>query len=369
VNKRLNVRLKNLLTLLSFIIIGTILVACGDSTSSTTEPKETEGNETEGNENEEMKTYTLRMTSAYPASEPGVADGKALSSSILAEEIEKRTNGRVKIEIFYSNQLVPQDQALDAVKNGTVELAQTTGYWGDKLPTNDLFFLPYNFLGAEHFYHVMRNTEAGELFEKEFEEYGAKVLMYWSSGSQGIISKTPIESIDDMEGMTIRLASSLAEPWFNEIGAAPANVAATEQYQALSQGILDGTIYAFNSAFKSYKLHEVTNYVVTPGFYDPIGGVILIDLDTWNEFPKEIQDTITEVVSELEARIQDNLQKEFEEAMQTARDHGMTIHELSPEELKRFQESTQVIYDEFAAQNENTKRVVEILRETQEEFR
>lgn len=225
------------------------------------------------------KSYTLNLNSVYPP--PEYEDSpKSIFTKKFAKLIEERTNGRVKVDVFYSGQLVKQDQALEAVASGTVDMVASAPYWGEVLPTLDLAFLPFGFLGTEHAYHVLNETEIGKIMEKNLAEYGAKVLMYRPTGIEGIISKEPIEEISDMEGKKIRLGSGIWTNWYRSMGVAPANIAGAEQYQALQRGIIDATMYVFY-AVDTYKLHEVAKHITIPGVLDPIYSMNIISMKKW----------------------------------------------------------------------------------------
>ncbi len=365
---------KQVIILAMMLLVIGLLAACGGQSSDNTNDNgnqssdNTNSTENKSEDEDDGKTYTLKMTSAFtPPADENARDGKNLGTKYFAEEIEKRTDGRVKVEVYFSNQLVPQDQILDAVKNGTVDMANTSAYWGDILPTQDFIWMPFGFKNPDHYLHVMRETEAGELFEQEMEDYGAKLLMHWSSGYQGIISTKPIDSIDDVEGMTMRLPTGVWEPWYKEMGVAAANVAASEQYEALSRGLIDATVFPYYT-IDLYKFNEVAKHTVTPAIVNPMMAMNIINVDKWNEFPEDIQQIIMDVSLELEKEGMEYVQSVFDNSMKFAEENGVEIHELSPDELERFMDSAQVVYDTFASKNENTKKMVDILLETQKDF-
>jgi TRAP-type C4-dicarboxylate transport system substrate-binding protein len=345
-------------TLLITILV-LVLAACGGSDSAS--------NDNQGsNDAEEKETYDLTMNVTFPAPKYDY-EPKAVATEKFAELVKERTEGRVNIEIFYSNQLVPREQGLDALESGTVDIESAGSYWGDQAPTQDFLWLPYGFYGPDHLIHVMRETEAGEIYKKGLKEHGAKVLMYWPSGNEGIISKDPITKIEDMKGKSIRLGSGLWTNWYKEMGAAPVNLAGGEQYEALLRGTIDGAMYPFYT-IDTYKFHEVTNHVTVPSVL-PILTANYISLKSWNQLPEDIQQTITDVAKELEVEAVAATKKMTENALQNARENGMTVHELSDEEYEKFQESAQVVWEEFASRNEDTKRMVEILRQDLEEYK
>ncbi|WP_085993054.1 TRAP transporter substrate-binding protein [Oceanobacillus senegalensis] len=312
------------------------------------------------------ETYRLTMNVTFPPvtdeNEP-----KYAATEKFAELVNERTDGRVEVDVYFSGQLASADQTLDALKSGTIDMAGAGSYWGETIATNDFPWLPFAFYGPNHMSHVLNETEIGEIYEGNLEEQGVKVLMYWPSGNEGIISKEPVKSIEDMSGKTFRLGSGIWAKWYEEMGAAPANISGGEQYEALMRGTIDGAMYPFY-ALDTHNLHEVADHITVPGVLDPVLVATYINLDKWNSLPEDIQQTIEEVSKEMEELAFENSVKMDEAALELAQEHGVEIHQLTREEFQKFIDSSQVVWDEFAARNEDTKRIVELLKEDQKEY-
>ena len=85
---------------------------------------------------QDQQTFKLTYNITFPP--PAYEwEAKAIAVEDFAKLVEEKTNGRVKIDIYYSNQLVPQNEALEAMQSGTIDLLGSGPYWGDRVPTND----------------------------------------------------------------------------------------------------------------------------------------------------------------------------------------------------------------------------------------
>lgn len=356
-----NLSVKYRIIFLVFLLM-MILSACGESSETSNQE-----NEQESSGAEDKETFNLKMNVAFPpvASE---AEPKHTGVEEFAKLVNERTDGRVNIEIFYSSQLVPDDQALEALAAGTVDINATGAYWSDQIPTQDFAFLPFAFHGSDHIHHLLRETELGEIFESNLEEHGAKVLMYWPSGTQGIMSKDPITSLEDMKGKTFRAGTGLWTTWYGEMGVAPAKFGGPEAYEALMRGTIDGTTYPYYT-LDTHKFHEVVDHITLPGILDPVLVVNYMSLKTWNDLPEDIQTIMIDVAKELEPTAIEKSKKMTENAIEIAEENDVAIHILSDEELEKFVESAQSSWEEFASKSEDTKRMVEIIEESQEEFK
>lgn len=331
-----------------------ILAACANSSNS--------NNTEDSNGNNSNDEFVLKMNTTYPPAKHE-DEPKYLAIEKFAETVDSRTDGRVKIEIYQSNQLVPQKQMLKALSSGTIDMGVGGAYYGDELPTQDFLWLPFAFEGVEHARHLMRDTEIGEIFANELEENNVKMLMSIPFGINTILSKKPITNADDMKGMKLRLPTGLWTEWFKELGVSPVNIDTSENYQALERGTMDGTILAYNT-LDTYNLYEVIDHVTVPGVSDPILVMNYISLDTWNELPSDLQEIILEVSKEIEdeadALVLENNKKDLE----FAEENGVTINYLSDDELAKMREASRIVWDEFANRNEDTQKMMEILEES-----
>lgn len=345
------------------LILSTILLiaSCADVNSNQEDKSNSEENNVE-----EQEKYTLILNSSFPKSD---LDGEPKNIAIekFAEQVALETDDRVEIEIHYSNELVPQDQAFDALKSGIIDIEVAGSYWGDAVPEMDFPWLPFGFLGPDHMNHVMRETEMGEIYEEKLEEQGVKPLMYWPADIYTLLSKEPIKKIEDLKGKTVRLSSGLWTNWFQELGSAPANTDAAELYEALMRGTIDVAQYP-PYTLETNKLHEVVDHVTVPGILDPISVMHFMSLDTWEQLPEDIQQIIEEVAIDIEEDAINSSKDLTNQAFEFAEKHDITVHSLSREEYDKFVESSQTVWDEFESKNDDTKRMVELLKENQESY-
>ncbi|MCM3669366.1 TRAP transporter substrate-binding protein DctP [Mesobacillus maritimus] len=344
---------KKFFLVVTVVLFLLFLSACGGGSSETSSDGNTE------------ESYKLTMNVAYP---PSKVDDDVLMNGTkrFAELVEERTDGRVKVDVFYSNQLVPQDQLLDALKTGTVDFGYSgPQYYGDTIPTAFFTNLPFFGKDIDHMMSLIREKGIDKIVDEEMEANGVKLLFYGPTGEYGLMGKKPIRSIDDIKGMSLRAAGGLWTPWYESLGASPVNVAAAEIYEALQRGTVDAVPYPFYT-LNDYSYHEVVDSITTPGVIPSAVTASFMSLKTWNKLPEDIQNVITEVSQEIELENVEKYRLVQEKALQFAKENGVEVIELSDEEYNRFVQSSQVVWDEFAKMNDNTKKIVEIMREDME---
>lgn len=266
--------------------------------------------------------------------------------TFFAEEVEKRTQGRVEVELYPGKELYSYLDGIDATVAGAVEMGLTAvGHWGGY---NPVFQFTDYFLIIDDNDHWFRARDmVRPILEALYEEQNVKLLNYSAYGGNSIGSKVPIETLEDMKGLKIRApvpgALASLEGW----GATPAKVAAAEVYDALAKGAIDAAVTSWAS-FYTRKFYEVVDHFVGPIWWTV--WVTFMNLDTWNSLPKDIQATIMEVSAEVEAQSL-GLAKSFDEmALAELRKVG-TVKILTTAEKAVWAEPLKPIYDAWLEQS------------------
>ncbi len=270
---------------------------------------------------------TLTMSSWVPPTH-------SLTRDVLggwAKEVERATNGRVKLQMLPKHPVAPGG-TFDAVRDGLVDVSYVTAsYTPARHPLPLLAELPGAGATAEinsvaysriHWKHL---HQAGEY-------KGVKLLGVFTHGpGQMFMAKKPVNSVADLAGMKIRSGGGISEASAKLLGASPFVKPAPESFELLNSGVADGTFFPSES-IRSFKLDKVVKYatVFPGGFYSSSFGFFMNE-DKWNKLSKQDQDAINSVSGEALARLAgkswDNADKEGWEALKAA---GATIQDASP---------------------------------------
>jgi TRAP-type C4-dicarboxylate transport system substrate-binding protein len=172
-----------------------------------------------------------------------------------ANEVEKRSNGKVKITIFPAGSAFGQiDRQLDQVKSGVVDIGfGLVGVPRDRLPRTELIELP--FLSQDR--NVL-NRALWEVSKKDLapEYQGLKLLALTVDMTHIHTKGKPINSLDDLKGLRIRAPSVTVNKILADIGAVPVNMPPVQVYESLEKGVIDGAVFAWDP-ISSYRLSEV----------------------------------------------------------------------------------------------------------------
>jgi len=263
-----------------------------------------------------------------------------------AKEIEKRTKGQVKIKFYLSQTLVKSRDSYDAVVNGIADISWVFFSWtSGRFPLSSVMELPYmvksTFAGA----HVL--TDLYKKFPEMREELkDVHLLFLWTTLPYELHTvKKPVYKLEDIKGMKLATQPG-ARAVLEAVGAVPVTMPSPKIYQTVEKGVADGSAFAWG-AFQAWKLVEVTNYH-TNVHLAGLTTCTVMNKNTWNKLPKDIQKTITDVTNEM---LPDTLcaavSAEKEIGKQQCRDRNQEIYEMPSEERARWVATGKPAYDKW----------------------
>jgi TRAP-type transport system periplasmic protein len=209
---------------------------------------------------------TMRINiSTVKDSHQGVAIDK------FAEEIEKRTQGRIKVQTFYSASLGAERESVEAVQLGTHELTFTsTGPVPNFVPDVSILDVPFLFSGKPHARAVLDGAIGQELLTK-FDSKGFKALAWAENGIRHMTNnKRPVNTPDDLKGLKMRtMENPVHIQAYKGFGIITTPMAFSEVFTALQQNTVDGQENPI-SVISANKLDQVQKHMTLTGHvYSP----------------------------------------------------------------------------------------------------
>ncbi len=286
----------------------------------------------------------------------GVPFPWGLSAQRWADLVKERTNGRINMKVYPGAQLVAGDQTKEftAMRQGIIDMAVgSTINWSPQVPELNLFSMP--FLMPD--YAAIDALTQGEPGKKLFEIIASKDIVPLAWGENGFReltnSKHEVRKPEDLKGLKIRVVGSpLFNDTFTALGANPTQMSWADAQPALSTGAVDGQENPL-SIYTVAKLHTVGQKFVTLWRYvaDPL--IFSVNKQVWNSFTPEDQKIVREAALEagkygIEVA-RKGVTPEDPSELETIKKLGVTISELTPAELKAFQEVTKPVYDKWKA--------------------
>ena len=272
------------------------------------------------------QTTTLTMSS-------WVSPQHHLTSVVLqgwANEVEKVTNGRVKLTMLPKHPSAPPG-TFDAVRDGLVDLTYVTASY---TPSRHILPLMAELPGAGD--TALVNSVAfsrihWKHFDKVGEYKGVKLLGVFTHGPGQMFTKRPVTGINDVQGLKIRTGGGVAEAVAKALGASAFVKPAPESYELLKGGVADGVFFPMESIV-SFKLESVLEQATLfpGGMYSSAFGFFMNE-DKWNKLPKQDQDAISRIsgehIARLAGRSWDEADKKGLEALQKS---GVKIVSADP---------------------------------------
>lgn len=201
----------------------------------------------------------------------------------FANELEKRTNGRIKIEQAPNSVLGGEVEMVTGLQLGTVDFAFITGAPLPNIVAEaGVFNIPFLFRDLDHA-HMVLDGPIGQAVLEKFKDKDVVALAWGENGLRHITnSKRPIKTPEDLKGLKLRLPQSdVMMMGFKALGADVGALPFPQVYNALQLGQFDGQENPLATIISS-KFSQVQKYLTMSGHvYDP--AVILISKDLWNE--------------------------------------------------------------------------------------
>lgn len=285
-------------------------------------------------------TYAENQAEDYPTTQGAYR---------FAELVKERTGGRIEIQVNAEGILGDERTVVEQMQFGGVDFARVSlSTMGDTIPKLNVLQLPYLYTGAGHMWKVLEG-EIGDDFLDSVSELDLVALSWYDAGARNFYSTTkPIRTLEDMEGMTIRVQESeLMMEMVRALGARPTASVYSEVYSELQTGTIDGAENNWPS-YESANHYEVAKYF-TLDEHTRVPELQIVAGSTWKKLSEEDQGIIRECAQE-SARYERKLWAEREKISEDkVRAAGCEVIVLSPEEKARFQEAVTPMYGKFCA--------------------
>jgi len=244
---------------------------------------------------------------------------------LLANELEKNSSGKLKIDIYPGGQLGAERECLELLQIGSLDITKVSAAVMEGFVEEyRVFGLPYLFNDKEHYYSVL-DGKTGKYILARGEEFWLRGLCYYDAGSRSFYTiQKPVEHPDDLKGMKIRVMKSItAVKMVQSLGGSPTPISWGELYTALQSGVVDG---AENNPPSFYLSHhyEVCKYYSLDE-HTMIPDVLLISSKTWNRLTSQEQSWLEEAVSKSVIYQRELWQKSEKEALDSVISHGVEI--------------------------------------------
>lgn len=327
--------------IISVVFAGALFMAgCKDEGEA-----EAAGEATDAAGGETEKPIELNYSIFFPASHL-----QAKTAYAWAEEIEKRTDGRVKINMFAGGTLTKAPQCYEGVVNGISDIGMSVfAYTRGKFPLLEGLDLPVGYPDG-----LTATRAANAMIEKyDPKELGDVHVLYLHAHGPGILaSKKEVRSVADFEGMKIR-ATGLSAKIVSSLDAVPIAMSQGETYEALQKGVVEATFCPVET-LKGWKQGEVINYVVDTrviGYTTAMFAVM--NKAKWEALPGDIKEIFNQVSEEWIVKHGKAWDQADEEGDAYVKELGKTFIDLDASEKEALEAAVQPILDDYVETTES----------------
>lgn len=309
----------------------------------------------------------LKVAHFYPPA--GIQQRKVLEP--WCEKIKAASSGRMECQIYPSMQLGgTPSQLYQQAADGVADIVWTVpGYTPGRFPSVEVFELPFMTKDAE---------STSRALWAYYEKFGRKdfaavhpLALHVHEPGYLHTNKRQIKSVEDIRGLKIRTPTRGSTKMFTALGAAPVSMPMPSLPEAISKGVVDGYILAWE-AVRSVKLHELTSYHTEtppnePGLYTAVFAMVM-NKKRYESLPPDLKKIIDEHTgTEFSASIGRAWDEEKSHARQAAIDRGNVFNMISGSELDAFKKvGKQVSLDwieEMAAKGHPAQEMYDTTRE------
>ncbi len=275
----------------------------------------------------------------------------------MAERASEKSSGRLKVEIYPSEQLGTEKECIEALQLGYLAMNKTsTAPMEGFVPQMRIFGIPYLFRDSEHFWKVLKGPIGKELLLAG-QSKGLRGLCYYDAGARSFYTKKELHSPADLEGLKVRVMNSIMSmKMVRAMGGSPTPIPWGELYTSLDQGVVDAAENNPPSYYTS-RHFEVCRYY-TLDEHARLPDILVISTRVWNHLSPEFQQILQEAVDE-SVEYQRKIWAQAEESdLKTVAEAGVQITHPDKEP---FRTAVKSVWDEF----ENTD-IGELIKRIQE---
>jgi tripartite ATP-independent transporter DctP family solute receptor len=268
-----------------------------------------------------------------------IVDGEASpiykGAKKMADEVLKKTNGRIKIVVVTGGALGDERGSVELCSQGDLDIASAANSvltnWIPEMNILDQAYLWEN----EEQAHAAVDGPLGDLIEKAaYDKLNVHVIGYLESGFRDTFSKKPIKTMSDFKGIKIRtMQNQYHMAAFQSFGAMPTAMAYNEVFTALQQGTIDACENAVSNCLSNgyYEVTKNVTYSHHAFTYVPV----MISDKAWKKIPKDLQDEFMEGCKEGYVAERQYLKEENDKAVTELKKKGVKFWNIDMDQLRK----------------------------------
>ena len=271
---------------------------------------------------------------------------KGIAASLLESRVNEEMNGIACMEVFPNSTLYNDDQVLEAMLQGNVQLAAPSLSKFETFTKQfRIFDLPFMFKNVDAV-DAFQNSATGEAMKSSMARRGLQGLQFWHNGMKQFSANVPLELPSDAAGLKFRVQpSDVLVAQMEALGASPQPMAFSEVYGALQTGVVDGQENTWSNIY-GQKFFEVQDGV-TETNHGIIDYLVVTSVDWLESLDPAVRDQFLTILEEVTVARNAESFNVNETAKQAILDAGGVIRELTAEQRQAWVDAMKPVWEQF----------------------
>jgi len=271
---------------------------------------------------------------------------KGIAATLLAERVNAEMNGVACMEVYPNSTLYNDNQVLEAMLQGDVQLAAPSLSKFEAFTRQfRIFDLPFMFNNIDAV-DEFQTSEAGEAMKSSMARRGLMGLEFWHNGMKNFSANVPLNDPSDAEGLKFRVQTSdVLVAQMEALGAIPQPMAFSEVYGALQTGVVDGQENTWSNIYGK-KFFEVQDGV-TETNHGIIDYLVVTSTEWLDGLEPEVRDQFLQILREVTVLRNAEATAVNEEAKAAIITAGGVVRTLSPEQRQAWVDAMKPVWAQF----------------------
>lgn len=286
----------------------------------------------------------LRYADNQPEDYPTTA-----AAEYFARLVEERTRGKIRIRLYCNGELGNENQVLEQVQFGGIDMARVSvGTFAEPYPKIEVLLLPFLYDDAEHMWRVL-DGPIGEEFLISARKAGVVGLSWFDAGARSFYTRQPIQSLADLQGLTIRVQESAFMSRMVELmGAKPVQIPYNDVYSAMQTAKIDGAennlpSYAATGHFQAAPYYLLDEHSRLPEMQI----MSTVALDKIAAIDEDYVTIIRQCARECALYERKLWQQQEVDSERLVLAYGCTVTTLTDGQLEEFRQAVRPMYDDY----------------------
>lgn len=264
----------------------------------------------------------------------------------FVERVQELSEGRVEFRVFDSGALGDERQMVEQMQSGTIATARLTPAALSGLCSGvSILNLPFLFSDGQALLDAVQSDEFKAICDETLISAGIRPLSYWWMGVRDLYTNEPVESLEDVQGMKLRVWEDpyVVKAW-QDLGTIPTPISFSELYTSLQTGTVDGA-EGWAASYNSRSFYEVAPHL-TRIAYVHIASTLAISESVWQSLPADLQAVVQQAADENSTFAFETF-TELQNGIYATSAEVATVHEVS--DIEAWSARSSGVYAAFAA--------------------